>query len=151
MGLCLWSCLKKKQRNEAKVSGCALNTTAAELLVPLAAAPLETLAAAGSGLHGPLPNLTATKMGKSLRHLEMQGNEVSHLPTLEGLEMLDLSNNRVPLALEPGVLTVFVQNGTKANFENTSLVNGEDIRKEFQRLKGKLLHESGPQQWGRGG
>ncbi|CAE7546042.1 GSO2 [Symbiodinium natans] len=124
------------------VSGCALNTTAAELLVPLAAAPLETLAAAGSGLHGPLPNLTATKMGKSLRHLEMQGNEVSHLPTLEGLEMLDLSNNRVPLALEPGVLTVFVQNGTKANFENTSLVNGEDIRKEFQRLKGKLLHES---------
>ena len=92
------------------MSGCPLNGTATELLVPLLWTPLKSLAAARSGLRGELPNQTdggvVSRLERSLEYLDLAGNQLSAVPRLgASVTYLDLSSNAGPMKLGDGVLT----------------------------------------------
>ncbi|CAE7206176.1 unnamed protein product [Symbiodinium sp. CCMP2456] len=122
------------------VSGCPLNGTVAELLVPLAATPLKSLAAARSGLRGELPSDSwGTRLETSLQDLDLAGNQLSAIPRLgASVERLHLSNNEGPVKLGHGVLSQVVLNHTEVHLENTSLQNPEVVQEEARGLKEKL-------------
>ncbi|CAE7552411.1 RLP42, partial [Symbiodinium necroappetens] len=125
------------------VSGCPLNGTAAELLVPLAGTPLQSLAAARSGLRGELPNQTdggvVSRLESSLEYLDLAGNQLSAIPRLgASVTYLDLSSNAGPIQLGHGVLNQVVMNHTEVYMEGTRLQNPEDVQEEARRLKEEL-------------
>ncbi|CAE7892400.1 unnamed protein product, partial [Symbiodinium necroappetens] len=125
------------------VSGCPLNGTATELLVPLAGTPLKSLAAARSGLRGELPNQTdggvVSRLERSLEYLDLAGNQLSAIPHLgASITYLDLSSNAGAMKLGHGVLTQVVLNHTEVHMEGTRLQNPEVVQEEARRLKDKL-------------
>ncbi|CAE7745200.1 MIK2 [Symbiodinium sp. CCMP2592] len=129
------------------VSGCLLNGTAAELLVPLAATPLKSLAAARSGLRGELREQLdgsqndgwVSRLEKNLEYLDLAGNQLSAIPRLgASVKHLDLSSNAGPVTFGRGVLTQVVLNHTEVHMEGTRLQNPEEVQEEALRLKKEL-------------
>ena len=122
-------------------------------MLPLAATPLESLAAARSGLRGEVPDLSAltvkldgslkegwsSYLGETLRTLDLADNNLSSIRSIPaGLKELHLSNNMGPLAVRSGVLTHAVLNNTEVNLESTRLANPKDLHSEMPQLNESL-------------
>ncbi|CAE7618200.1 ESAG8C [Symbiodinium sp. CCMP2592] len=133
------------------VSRCLFRGTVAQLLVPLAETPLASIAAAGNGLQGDMPNLNAMRLevdgalfevwgsllSESLRALDLSGNNVTSLSILPlKLLRMDLSRNMGPLVISPLVLTEAVKKEVDLNLYRTRLANREEVepllRKELK-------------------
>ena len=124
----------------------------------MAATPLKNIAAAGSGVRGALPDLSALKiqvdgilqdawastLGEELQALDLSGNSITSIRNLPAkLSRLNLRGNTCPVTIARGVLTAAVVNHTEIHLEGTRSANQKDLRLEVRELKEKLpLQES---------
>ena len=125
-----------------KVSGCQLNGSLADLLVPLADTPATSIAASGCGLSGAVPNLIEmsvrlngiayasfrTKLAQSLQTLDISANRLSSIASLPAALRVDLRQNAVPLKVKPYTLQEAVQRGIELWLDGTALQNPEDLQ-----------------------
>eukprot|EP00439_Symbiodinium_sp_Y106_P055427 s2338_g7.t1 len=130
------------------VSRCRFRGTLAQLLVPLAETALTSIAAAGNGLQGDMPNLNTMRievdgslfevwsslLSESLRALDLSGNNITSLSILP-LKLLrfDLSSNMRPLLISPLVLTEAVKKEVDLNLFRTRLANREEVKPLLQK------------------
>lgn len=124
------------------VSGCQLNGSLADLLVPLADTPATSIAASGCGLSGAVPNLIEmsvrlngiayasfrTKLAQSLQTLDISANQLSSIASLPAALRVDLRQNAVPLKVKPYTLQEAVQRSIELWLDGTALQNPEDLQ-----------------------
>ncbi|CAE7706626.1 RCH2 [Symbiodinium sp. CCMP2456] len=125
------------------VSRCRFRGTVEQLLVPLAETALTSIAAAGNGLQGDMPNLSnmrlevdgtgfevwASVLSESLRALDLSENNVTALSVLPlKLLRMDLSRNMGPLVISPAVLAEAVKTEVDLNLYRTRLANREEVQ-----------------------
>lgn len=125
------------------VSRCRFRGTLAQLLVPLAETALTSIAAAGNGLQGEMPNLNAMRLevdgtryevwgsvlSESLRALDLSENNLTSLSILPlKLLRIDVSRNMGPLVISPVVLAEAVKTEVDLNLYRTTLANRDEVQ-----------------------
>ena len=131
-------------RASAEVSRCRFRGTLAQLLVPLAETALTSIAAAGNGLQGEMPNLNAMRLevdgtryevwgsvlSESLRALDLSENNLTSLSILPlKLLRIDVSRNMGPLVISPVVLAEAVKTEVDLNlYRTTPLPSNDEAR-----------------------
>ncbi|CAE7391857.1 RLK7 [Symbiodinium natans] len=124
------------------VRRCPLNGSVAQLLLPLAATPIASLAASGCGLHGEVPALDmmqvqidktiftswSSMLKETLHALDISSNAVTSLYSLPSTLQLDLRHNTVPLTIGSQTLAEAAHLRLDLNLEGTQLANREEVR-----------------------
>ena len=123
------------------MSGCQLNISLHQLLVPLAATPITTLSAANCGLTGEMPNLhslTATvdgrglagwesPLGTALQALDVSSNRLERVNCLPVKMRLDVSRNARPLYVGGNVIKKAVESGIDFWLVGSELANRPEV------------------------
>ena len=131
------------QFSKFEVSGCPLNCSIAQLLLPLAGTPVTSIAAARCGLTGNMVDLSAVDatvdgtpqwwhsiLAQSLQIIDLSHNHLEEVGTLPAKVRMEINHNRDPLAVRPAVVQKAVKNGVELWLFNTEISN----RKELQKL-----------------
>ena len=123
------------------MSGCPLNATVKDLLIPLANSPLATIVASSAGITGEVPDLSdldalvdnawqsqwMSKLSRTLQALDLSSNSVTALTVIPASLRVDLSHNQVPLRLSPSALVTATSKQVELWLEGTELANPGDL------------------------
>ena len=125
------------------MSGCPLNCSIGQLLLPLAGTPVTSIAAAHCGLTGSMIDLSAVDakvdgnyiwwksiLGQSLQIIDLKHNNLQEVGKLPAKVRMDISHNKKTLTVRPNVLQKAVKDGIELWVFNTEISN----RKELQKL-----------------
>ncbi|CAK9045516.1 unnamed protein product [Durusdinium trenchii] len=124
------------------VSGCSLNGTVSDLLLPLARTPLSKIVASRCNLHGDVPQLDAIKsatigsvtlaswrspLADTLQTIDLSNNYITALDTLPSTVRVDLHGNKVALNVGRKALLQAAR-GVELNLKRVNLSNPTEAR-----------------------
>ena len=129
-----------------EVSGCRLNASVTDLLSPLANSPVATIAASSAGLTGDVPDLAdldarvdgkwegqwVSKLSRTLQALDLSGNNLTALTVLPASLRVDVSRNKIPLAVTPFALATATSRQVDMWLEGTQMANPGELRQLLQ-------------------
>ena len=120
---------QKQSEFHGKVSGCNLNVSFIDLVVPLLSNPITILLARGCGITGEVksPWLASSSLWYSLQLFDLSGNRLDAVHAWPAKLRLDVSHNEIPLRVSRDVIKSAAKSGTDLWMMNTELANKEDI------------------------
>ena len=118
---------QKQSEFHGKVSGCNLNVSFIDLVVPLLSNPITILLARGCGITGEVKSHWFVSLWHSLQLFDLSGNRLDAVDALPAKLRLDVSHNEIPLHVHPDVIKSAAKSGTDLWMMNTELANKEDI------------------------
>ena len=124
-----------------EVSGCQLNASVRDFLLPLANTPLSTIAASSAGLTGDVADLAGitaivdgfsysswtSKLSMTLQAIDISSNSIGALTGVPARLRVDLGNNRIALVVTRSVVAAATSRQVELWLEGTRIKNPEEL------------------------
>ena len=126
---------------DCEVSGCPLNASLKDLLIPFANTPLATIAASNASLTGEVPDLAAvdawvdgayysqwkSKLSQTLQTVDMSSNGLTSLAAVPAGVRVEVRSNVIPLRVAPAALVTATRRQVEVWLEGTKVANPEQL------------------------